>query len=138
MSSIYTSVWLGINEIFRSGSSIAEKNSKTQKIDWNEVDQIMLGSSVVTGCKFIELSGYKNIDEHSKVLFKIRNAFIHNGNDISINNDRLNKDAEDIVDNYIIKYGDKYFKKETNKQITYKAPIIHLITMILLQDYQEI
>jgi len=97
--------------------------------DWNKLNQIILGSALVLGCRLLELDGRKNANEHSKVLFKIRNAFIHNNNDISINNDKFNKDAEKIVDDYTTEYGNIYFEKDINKQIIYKQSIANVIDL---------
>lgn len=119
---------------------------KEKKVDignstnWDNLNQIVLGTAIVAGCKLLEQADLRYTDDKSTVLFKIRNAFIHNDNDISLlsGSRELNSDAERLVDEFISLYGDKYFEKDINKKILFKKPIIHLITMTLTQNYQEI
>ncbi|MCF6340109.1 MAG: hypothetical protein L3J10_05065 [Sulfurimonas sp.] len=108
--------------------------------DWGNLNQIILGTALVAGCKLLEQADLKYSDANSTLLFKMRNAFIHNDNDISLYNGvrEANSGAEALVDNFIHQHGNKYFEKDSNKKIIFNEKIIHFITMTLIENYSEI
>ena len=88
-----------------------EKAVDTRKdVDWGVIEQSLFGAAICSGCAIIEKAGRKGQDFHTKNLFELRNAFVHNGCDIAknFNKNSLFQAAEYLDNDYL----DKELHKE--------------------------
>lgn len=77
--------WLKLEEIFSPNWGNMKDLDPREEIDWELLQQISLGSAVAAGCALMEQAGLKGSSNHIRVIFELRNAFIHNECDISKN-----------------------------------------------------
>jgi len=77
--------WLKLEEIFHPDWNNMKALDPREEVDWELLEQISLGASVAAGCALMEQAGLKNSSQHIKIIFELRNAFIHNECDISSN-----------------------------------------------------
>lgn len=86
--------WLWYDFSHIAGSAVSHKqyyvDSNDESIDWERQHHAMQVAGLAFACSLLESIGKKYADEHSSVLFKIRNAVIHNDSDLSANSDHPN------------------------------------------------
>jgi len=90
--------WLKLEEIFHPDWNNMKDLDPREEVDWELLEQISLGASVAAGCALMEQAGLKGSSNHIKVIFELRNAFIHNECDISRNR---NSSALIVAQNYL-------------------------------------
>lgn len=94
----YQKYWHEISCILHPAVKRERHIDLRKNVDWDELNQIVLGSALILGCSFIEASGIRRDKDHLKVLFELRNAFVHNDRDLSENN---NQDALNLCEMYL-------------------------------------
>lgn len=108
-----------------------------ENIDWKYLEQITHGAFVTAGCAILGKAGLKNSNIHTKLIFELRNAFIHNDFDISKNR---NKKAYLDAVNYLkhkeykkspLKLENSFFDLNVTK-VVFKGEIHRAIQMCLL------
>jgi 5-carboxymethyl-2-hydroxymuconate isomerase len=88
------------------------------------LEQVVLGGSIATGCAIIEAAGLKGTNAHIKMLFELRNAFIHNQFNIAKNN---NKNALKMASEYIVNELHREISSQVDKPFfSLKGTIIEL------------
>lgn len=81
----FAAQWFEVERIFSPAVKREKAIDLRKNVDWETLEQIVLGGAVSTGCSIIEAAGLKSASDHVKILFELRNAFIHNQCDISKN-----------------------------------------------------
>jgi len=93
--------WLKLEEIFSPNWGNMKDIDPREEVDWELLQQISLGSTVAAGCALMEQAGLKGSSNHIRVIFELRNAFIHNECDISKNrNLSAFTDAQNYLENH--------------------------------------
>ena len=67
-------------------------------INWPLIEQDTLGAACCVGCTMLERIGRKAQNPHTKVLFELRNAYVHNSCNIAQNR---NSNALALARNYL-------------------------------------
>lgn len=92
--------WIELEQIFSTATKREQNIDLRCNIDWQALEQVTWGAALAAGCALIESSGRKGENGHVKILFEIRNAFIHNECDISKNsNSRALLSAQRYLEN---------------------------------------
>lgn len=84
----YAAEWFELEFIFGSATKREQSVDNRANVNWDDLEQITLGGAVAAGCALLEKAKLKGTNQHVKIIFELRNAFIHNGCDISKNNDK--------------------------------------------------
>jgi|TARA_B110001469_G_C9399909_1_gene205596 hypothetical protein len=130
-------LWWELCFIF-GGATRREKNVDLEKDkDWDGFEQYTLGGAVSVGCALMEEAGLKGEkNEHIKLIFELRNAFVHNGFDLTKNRDKkaFSMASEYLSDNQHLHLNGEisgpYFSLNGNK-VVFNSGILHAITLIL-------
>ncbi len=67
-------------------------------VDWDTIEQSLFGAAICAGCAIIEKAKRKGQDIHTKNIFELRNAFVHNNCDLARNQ---NKNSLAQAKNYL-------------------------------------
>ena len=94
----YAAEWFELEFIFGPATKREQSVDVRADVNWDELEQITRGGAVAAGCALIERAGLKGANQHIKVIFELRNAFIHNNCDISQNR---NNNAFNEASNYL-------------------------------------
>ncbi|MBV1710098.1 MAG: hypothetical protein KMY54_09590 [Erysipelothrix sp.] len=114
-------------EIERALSSAVkrEKNIDKGKTNWKVIEDSVMIGAIAIGCSLLEQLNRKNIDIHTKALFIVRNALVHNSGDVSKNHSKKDLGA-------IISYINNSDYKKLDKEIN--TPFLLIGNTIQLQD----
>ncbi len=133
----YLESWLKLEEVFSPNWGNMRDMDPREEIDWETIEQISLGSAVAAGCALIEQAGLKGMTNHIKVIFELRNAFIHNEFDLSQNrNSSALIDAQNYLSNQeydsLLRPIDSYaFYSLQGSKVIFKQGIVGAIRMCL-------
>lgn len=103
--------WFLVEHVLSGATNRVSRIYDGDSIDWNIVNETVLLAGLAAGCSLMERAALKATNEHTSVLFDIRNALIHNGGDLLKNNkktalteaqDYLLKDKHNLLSSEII------------------------------------
>jgi len=100
----YLAEWFEL-ECVLSPSVKREKTIDIRKeVDWKAIEQSLFGAAICAGCAIIEKAKRKGQDIHTKNIFELRNAFVHNNCDLSGNQNKNSLvQAKDYLSNKVYK-----------------------------------
>ena len=78
-------LWSDFADIAGSAVLRSQTAHNDPTIDWDRQKQALRTAGLAFACSVLEADNHKHNDGHTKVLFHLRNAVIHNGGDITLN-----------------------------------------------------
>ena len=94
----FAAQWFEMEPIFNAAVAREKAIDLRKNVDWDQLEQIALGAAACAGCSLMESAQLKGTNSHVKLIFELRNAFVHNGCDISKN---YNKNALNLARYYL-------------------------------------
>ena len=96
-ASDYSKLWFELSCILSPAVKREKHIDSRTGVDWTIIEQQVFGSALQIGCSFLERSSISTLDEHMKVIYQLRNAYVHNDFDLSKNR---NKKALELCSTY--------------------------------------
>ena len=94
----YAAEWFELEFVLGSAVKREQNVDLRKDVDWSELEQVTFGAAICAGCVLMEKAGLKGSNQHIKVLFELRNAYVHNNCDISLNK---NQNAQQVAIDYL-------------------------------------